>query len=368
MSSEVASIESRHVPDDGMPGVLRHLQRLTDSFVHQGECIPYIHVYARPLGPGREPPLAFITAEQSGPEGLGCVDDAARAALLALSVHEKTGCTAALHLARAWLDFVTYMQEPNGGFVNFILDAAGTKNRDGLTSYPGGPWWTARARWALARAWRCTGDEEYHRRATRGGFAWTDNLKVLAVQVLALLELYEPQRDAQLARRILRRCDAIVASGPNYVRDRTGQRIVALWGYHQLQALAQAGHLLGRPDYLAACAMTVTHLVVPVIAGGFYHVYPRQREPQCAYDISALALGLADLYRATGGRQYRALALRCIAWLDGANVAGRAVYDRDTGRCADGVKVNRVSTHCGAESAIEAGFMEMARRDLHGTI
>ncbi len=362
-----APADGRHVPKDRMPGVLRHLWRLTDSFVHDGERIPYVHVYARPLGPGPEPPLAFITARQSGPEGVGCVDDAARAALLALWVHEETGSAAALHLARAWLGFVAYMQEPDGSFVNFILDAAGTKNRDGRTSYAGGRWWTARARWALGRAWRCTREETYRRRATRGGFAWTGDLKVLAVQVLALLELYEPQPDARLAGRILRRCDAIVAGGPGYLRDRAGQGIVALWGYHQLQALARAGRLLGRADYLAACAMTVTELVEPVIAGGFYHVYPTQREPQCAYDVSALALGLAELYHATGVGHYRALALRCIAWLDGANAAGRALYHRETGRCADGVAGRRISTHCGAESAIEAGFMELARWDLQGT-
>src|SRR5438132_13838003 len=54
---------SSHEP---IPGILRHVHRLTRSFVHDGQRLSYIHVYARPLGPGREPDLEFITARQRG--------------------------------------------------------------------------------------------------------------------------------------------------------------------------------------------------------------------------------------------------------------------------------------------------------------
>src|ERR671930_2665181 len=74
-----------------IPGILRHVHRLTRSFVHDGQRMSYIHVYARPLGPGPEPELEFITARESGFEGIACVDDAARAAILALHLHEETG-------------------------------------------------------------------------------------------------------------------------------------------------------------------------------------------------------------------------------------------------------------------------------------
>src|SRR5205823_7735897 len=144
-----------------IPGLLRHMHRLTRSFVHDGQRVSYIHVYARPLGPGTETDLEFITAQESGFEGIACVDDAARTAILALHLHEETGAPVALRLARDWLRFVIYMQEPDGRFTNFIGDEAGAKNRHGRTSYAGGRWWTARALWALATAWRITGDEDY---------------------------------------------------------------------------------------------------------------------------------------------------------------------------------------------------------------
>jgi hypothetical protein len=158
------SLAQQHVP-----GVLRHLRRLTQFFVQEGQRIASIHVYARPLAPGRDPPLEFSTAQASGFEGIACVDDAARAALLALHTHallaaqpqEQQRAAVALGLAHDWLRFVTYMQEPDGCFSTFIADAAGTKNRQGRTSSAGGPGWTARAMWALATAWRATGDPRY---------------------------------------------------------------------------------------------------------------------------------------------------------------------------------------------------------------
>ena len=93
---------------------------------------------------------------------------------------------------------------------------------------------------------------------------------------------------------------------------------------------------------------------------------PWRRDPQCAYCVSTLVLGLEELYRITLEPSYRDLALACAAWLDGNNSAGVALYDAGTGRCADGVTAGRPSPHCGAESAIEAGFMELARRHVQG--
>jgi hypothetical protein len=326
------------------------------------------------LALGREPPLEFITAQESGFEGIACVDDAARAAILALHTHallaaqpqEQERAAVALGLAHDWLRFVTYMQEPDGRFINFIADAAGTKNRQGRTSSAGGPWWTSRALWALATASRATGDQRYMQHFLRGRLTPTSDLKVTAIQALALMELYQLRPEPRLRQCICALCDAIVASGPGYFRDRRGRGEVALWGYHQVQAVARAARLFARLDYVRACQETVRNLIVLVVAGGFYHVYPHQRDGQCAYSVATLVLGLEELYRVSGRSADRDLALECADWLTGHNAAHTVLYDPETGCCSDGIAGGRASSNCGAESAIEAGFIELARRRLQG--
>lgn len=345
-----------------VPGVLRHLYRLTRWFSYRGRNVAYIHAYARPRISGSPKAIEFIVAQESGFEGIACVDDAARAALLALRVHEQTGHPAALRLAHDWLGFVAYMQEPDGRITNFILDQSGAKNRRGRTSRTGGAWWTARAMWAFAAGRRVTGEPRYWQRFRRCTLPPTRDLKIVSVQALALMEIYAVRPGAALQARICELTDAIALSGPRYFRDHAGRTPVAMWGYHQLQAVARAGRLFSRADYIAACRSTVEYLVEPALRDGFYHEYPQERNHQCAYDVSTLALGLEELYGATGDSRMRDLALRCARWFDGENPSGVPAYNPRTGRCADGVTDGKMSSHFGAESSIEAGFVQLMSR------
>lgn len=345
------------------PGILRHLANLSGSFVHEDNHIPFLHIYAKP---GLDGPasLKFISAAESGPEGIACVDDVARAVLLALQTYEAQRAPAALNLARAWFGFVAYMQEPDGRFVNFIRTRNGRKNRTGRTSYAGGQWWTTRAVYAAAAGWRITADPRYLRVFTRTPLPGVRNLKVTALQALALMEMYRSEPGGALAGRITALCDRILAAESGYFRDRAWRDDLEPWGYHQLQAMARAGQLFGRIDYLAACERTVEHAIAPLIAARFAPVAPWQGAPQCAYGVSAAAQGLADLYRATGKSAYRNLALRCAGWLYGDNPSGTSLYDPRTGCCSDGLCGDQASANCGAESTIEAGFIELTRREL----
>ncbi|HVA89195.1 MAG TPA: hypothetical protein VNL71_05085 [Chloroflexota bacterium] len=347
-----------------VPGILRHLAQLSEPLKSEGDPIVFIHIYARPEGEGPQSPLRFIRAGESGPEGIACVDDAARAALLGLAAYEQLRVPAARSLAWGWLGFVAYMQDPDGRFTNFIVDRAGRKKRHGRTSYAGGQWWTSRALWALAAGWRVTGDSRYRELFEQGKFAGTQDLKVVSVQALALMECYAAEPTAALAQRIQRLCDRVVASGSDYMRDRKGTSGLLPWGYHQLQAVARAGRLFSRLDYLVACERTVTGAIEPLVSGRFTATTPWSQEPKCVYDVSSLMLGLEELYHATGQELYRELALACFDWLHEDNPVGCSLYNPRNGRCADGVSEEEISPNCGAESAIEAGFMELARRRL----
>jgi hypothetical protein len=260
------------------------------------------------------------------------------------------------------------MQDERGQFTNFIVDEFGTKNLSGPTSAAGGYGWTARALWALALAWRLTGDVAYLRRFSRCPRPLgSEDMKMNGLTAVALLELCPRARHTAIEQEVTALCDAICAtrSAQGYCQDAPAQELVHLWGYHQLLALARAGRLLGRDDYLTACEETVEALVRPVVNGGFYYAWPPGvKEGLTAYCVTPLAQGLAELHVATGREDYRTMALRGCAWFTGANDAGLPLYDPATGRCSDGLDAAGPSKNYGAESSIEAGLAELVRRAL----
>jgi hypothetical protein len=352
--------------------VLAHLQALTWTFWARRREIAAISVYAEPHETPAGTVYRAVRAADRGDEGLACVDDAARAVVLALQLAEA-GDTAAIAWARRWLSFVEYMQLPDGRFANFIVDVNGRRNLHGPTSFPGGPWWTARALWALATTYRVLGNRRALRAYLRCPLSMSipiHDYKVLGLLALSAMELLEaeipPSLATMLRQQVRAWCEQIIAGSGTYLTDAPGRQQVALWGYHQLAALAKAARILARSDFLPPCVATVDSLIVPVIADGFYYAYPGVKEHQCAYCVSTLVQGLAELFLTTGNVRYQELALNAAAWFYGANDAGIVMYDTATGRCFDGLTGPVVSENCGAESAIEAGLAEIVRRRLQG--
>jgi uncharacterized protein YyaL (SSP411 family) len=316
------------------------------------------------------PALETILARDRGIEGIACVDDVARAAVLGLRVFELTGSETARDLATAWLRFLTYMQRRDDHrMLNFILDAEGARNDAGETSYPGGAHWTTRSLRAYAMAWRVLGDRDALRRFYSTVFPVTPYQSINASYALAVMDIFETRPDdTGLRVWIEDLCETIIASGPGYFRTASGRDDVWMYDYHQLEAVARAGRLLGRAKYIAACEETVANLVEPVIRSGFTHHYPMGDDHQCVFDVSSVAEGLETLYQTTGNSRYAELALECCAWLDGNNPARAPMYNPATGRCYDKISLDgEIATGTGAESAIEAGYLHLVRRRLDGT-
>jgi hypothetical protein len=312
--------------------------------------------------------LQFFVAGDSGIEGIACVDDVARAVVLAMQVYERTKSPAALELGTGWLEFLRYMQLPDNRLINFIKDEAGTKHVNGQTSYPGGEPWTVRALMAFATAHRVLHDGDCLARFQRTQFPSSGHMPLKAVYMLALMDLYEMRPDQGYERWITDIGAELMSAGPDYLRNQCGRADVEMYGYYQLQALARGGRLFSNQDYVAFAESTARQLAEPVIADGFYHVWPTDRDHQSVFDVSSLALGLEELSYTTQDRHYRDLALQCVDWLYGNNPAGKPVYDPNTGRCHDNINLQgEIAPTTGAESAIEAGFLQLVRCRLTGT-
>lgn len=357
-------------------GLLSFLDALTFTFGFEGKRVSPVLIYAvpDPDHPGRYTP---IQAEDSGYEGIACVDDTARAAVLALAVYEQTHDARALRLARRWLTFVQYMQYADGDFANFVRNANGWRNASGPTSIKGGPFWTVRALWALARAYRITRDKRYLKSYQRCSKPDPDDGKIQAVLALGEAELF--QVDGSCRRELMKRAVFITTCGTEYFRDDCSNPDVQMWGYHELHAVALTGRLLESKALVEEARKTVKNLIEPVVRDCFdYEVGPHvsgralpgnrllhgRKEGVCAYVVSPTVQGLAELYRATGAEKYRALALRASEWFYGRNDAATTVYDPATGLCSDGIDGQQISPNRGAESTIEAGLAEIERRAL----
>src|SRR5262245_9957650 len=182
-----------------LPGVLRHLRRLTGYLPRTERSAAYVYVYAEPAGRrarvglhAMSPALETILARDRGIEGIACVDDVARAVVLGLQVFELTGSATARALAVEWLRFLAHMQgRDDHRMLNFILDDKGTRNDAGETSYPGGAPWTMRSLRAFATAWRVLKSRDALRRFYSTALPATPYLSTNANYALAVLDVFE---------------------------------------------------------------------------------------------------------------------------------------------------------------------------------
>ena len=325
--------------------MIRHIIRLTRA-VGEHPTTLALAVYAEPTDEG----WRIQPAKDQGFEGVACVDDAARAAIVFLRLHPLGGSTElSARMARGLLRFVASMQSDDGCFANFITDWAGTKNLEGPTSVPGGPW-SARAVHALAVGAAVLRDPTFARAARRGLAALDhsdENLDVHAVGALAALEVWRwsgRPADARVCRTF---CEAILAGRDgDIMRDHADVAQIHLWGHLQEAALCEAGVALGVPSYVDAACRSADSVLLPALDR-------LANEGAQPFEASCVVVGLAALARATAEPRFADGARFGQAWFAGRNPAQAPVYDVEQGVVYDGVDERRVSTNAGAEASIE---------------
>jgi hypothetical protein len=327
--------------------VLRQIARLTRNVPAAGERALAVAVYADAVN-------ATVGAREAGYEGVACVDDAARALEVYCDIWDATRLPWVLLRCEGLLDFILYMQEPDGRWVNFVLDWNGTPNREGRTSIAGGGFWQSRALAALARASRTLGDERVQPALRRGLPHIVEATEVpsdvRALHVMTALSLMDGAVDHAWHDRLITWCEEIIScrDGDILMNAAAEGGRPHLWGHIQEGVLADAGARLGRDDLIAAACRSADGLFREVVTRSFD--LPRTQP----YDVASVVYSLTRLGAVTGQADYLVLAAEARAWFDGRNPAGRPVYDRAAGRVGDGLDGVTVSMHSGAESNIVA--------------
>ena len=374
-------------PDDPTPTPtfnLDHLDHLGETVQHEGETLRIVHIYAD------APSYEWIGDDD---EGIACVDDAARAAVVYLRHFETTGAASSREKAEELLRFVMYMQRENGLFYNFVWDNALTVN----TTHPNSradafEWWAARGVWALGVGARVLADAnpdfaalcaEHVRRTYPHLDALLDRYGQTTPQdgrtlprwlihenaadatselLLGLVALNQAAPDPALRTRIDRFAEGIALMQYGTMNAFPYGYHAAYpggwhgWGSSQTQALAEA-------RVTASAVREAEHFYPRLLVDGWLHSIPLDpSEPvrefeQIAYATRCVTVGLLRLHEATGDARYAVMAGLAASWFTSNNVAEFAMYDAEHGRGYDGINgPGSINLNSGAESAIEALF------------
>jgi hypothetical protein len=332
--------------------MLRQLARLTRPLPSAGPQALAVAVYGDALD-------RHVDAKESGYEGVACVDDAARLLDVLCDVWLRTRLPAIERWARGMLEFVLWMQDDDGRWVNFVYGWDGEKNHEGLTSVRGENFWHARALLGLSNAWLVFKDERAER-ALSAGFAHAAE-KPAPPDVRAL--------HMEVARRLIRTgATTMVPVLDGWAQELSACRIDGvlmnsveetgtphLWAHIQEGVLADAGVLLEEEAFVDAAEASARELLVPVVESGF------DRPSVSPYDVSSAIFSLDRLARVRDDEAWTLLAADARAWFSGRNTAEMPVYDEERGRVADGIDEGRLNGNSGAESNIVAAEALMDR-------
>lgn len=379
---------------------LSHLDKLYEEVTVNNQKVGIVHIYSE------APEYNWVGDED---EGIACVDDAARAAIVYARHFQQTGEKPSLEKAKMLTRFVLGMQSEEGYFNNFIWPDY-TIHTEGETTKAIPSWWSWRALWMMGEVLNVleTSDEltpaiiasrdklvnkvlqeTWWRKTqldTAGGFdipTWLPGTGASADQagiLLSGLTLQHQQASkgqTQIAPDSLKTLMLKMADGikkmqvkdPNQRHDGVMLSWNNLWhayGNIQSYALLMAGKELSDTSMTNAALYEVDHFVsMYAIQGPFNHFYLKKTDkritehdlkvfPQIAYGLRPVVWSTLKAAEVTGDEKYKKLAHDLSLWMLGTNPTMKSVYEEGTGRGFDGINsTNEVNMNSGAESTIE---------------
>lgn len=351
---------------------LGHLEFLRDEFDIEGSVEAGYWIYA-----DRQPDGSYRHAQAPG-EGVTCVDDVARAAILYLRLFEKSADESHYLKAREALDFLLAMQDVDGDFFNFIF-ADGKINRNGPTSRKGGNWWAARGLWALSTgAWVLSQrDPSYSMelaRASHKAFRVLLNYErdgliqgytdISSVALLGAVELYRISNDLEVLN-FIKRCSGSLRSKLITDKDSIFRGLVDEnapqenvpnwhgWGSRQLEALAMTALALEDDELLGLAADAFKDGAMLLLSAGPVYSLSGfvQLFPQIAYAAEAAISTGYTLFSITNDREIATITALLGSWFIGLNSLGQSMIGPN-GEGYDGMEFSHINRNAGAESTI----------------
>jgi len=293
-----------------------------------------------------------------------CVDDNARALIVAVHADHIQGGSKTRELVTLYLSYLFVSQQTDGSFRNFMsYDRV-------LDSAPPSDDCIGRAIWALAVTATAAADEGCRllaREMLTHALPHADGLgpRGTAQVALGIVELLAADPGAAAERRLL---DELVAK----LLDAYRANATDEWRWFESTltydnallplALFAAYSITGeRPalrgareslEFLEEVCFDGEQLALVGNTGWHSRGGEKSTADEQAIDATALVLAFGRAYAVTKEQHYLRRMREAFAWFLGANRLGLPLYDFTTGGCHDGIGVSHVNRNQGAESTI----------------
>ncbi|MEO8884416.1 MAG: glycosyltransferase family 4 protein [Mucilaginibacter sp.] len=294
-----------------------------------------------------------------------CLDDNARALIMALMAYERNNSKEAYDLLPIYLSYIHYMQTEDGNFRNFLsfsrhyLDEVGSEDSFGRTI------------WALGHLIGCTSRNSYREFATEifhrsfPHFSKLHHLRGVANTMIGVsLYLAVYPTDEGMVNELVRLTDMLMAAYKNAQTDDWHWFEDGLTYDNAILPLAllHSCEITGNEKVKKIALKTMAFLdeltlsngyLSPVGNDGWY--YKGKTFPvfdQQAIETMAMVLLHFQAYKTFRKPEYIEKMFLCYRWFLGENTLRAPLYDHETKGCCDGLLPTGINRNQGAESTL----------------
>jgi len=371
---------------------LSHLNNLYEEINVEGKTLGIIHIYSE------FPDYKWVGDED---EGIACVDDASRAAVVYLNYSDLFNDNECKRKAKNLIEFILFMQADNGFFYNFIFEK-GQINKTHQNSIAEPNWWSWRALWSLTIAYdKFREDKDFSSQISSAIRKTVSAIKIFysvdktiitlngiekptwlpykyasdqaALIVIALSNYFNSFNDSTVIDIIKNYCDGIMMMQAGnkcefpYYAFLSWENSWHGWGNLQSYALLNAYTILNDNKFLKAALNEIDNFYEYLLKKKFLSEFTISKKenkikiddikkyPQIAYIIRPMVYASIKAAEITKEKKYYNLSYRLLKWFFGYNDAKKKMYLLESGICYDGIiSKNKINQNSGAESTIEA--------------
>ncbi len=294
-----------------------------------------------------------------------CLDDNARAVLLAVMAIKQKRDRTAYELCPIYLSYIHYMQNKNGTFRNFLsfnrnyLDEIGSEDSFGRTM------------WALGYMLAYAPNDSYYQTAKEIFLAALPKaielvqIRAIANTIIGISYYFKSKpTDDGMLEILKRQADILV----NLYKENSSNDW--LWFENELTydnallplALLHAAEFIKDDEILKVAMESMNFLTDLTMSEGYLSIignqgwYKKEEErakfAQQPIDAMAMVLMFRQAYILTREEKYLNKMFTCFMWFLGENDLRLSLYDYETGGCCDGLESYGVNRNQGAESSL----------------